>query len=1024
MTSFGLGLVLNFTDNASSGMQQAARNFESLNALSDDLVNNSSSSMQVLASAGFAMSMVGDQIVSAGSAITESYAGMLNTITQTGTTILTAQTQLSKLYGSSEAGAEMLGNIKEYAKDSIFNFENLIPSVIMLKANGIEAFDAITSSTGKSRQMLMDYAADLAAFNPEMRNMYGTGIQAAMGAINEYIAEGNAMSLQKGASLDILGILGEDKGSTIEERSVQIADLLEKLNMVGMTASLAGTPMQRLSNAQDVWFDILTRISDSGVFEKYTELIAKFTDYIFAIPDDELQSIAEVIGSAFVSIMSPLESLVDAGLRLLDWFRGLVKENPTLARFVITMGAFAGAALLISGIALKAAGGIFMLASSFMFVSQAGGIVPVLRAVAAGFLTILRAALPVVAVAGILYIAWKNNLFGIRDLVTNVFGQLYDIITITMDALADNTLSEEQFIKARDLGILPFIESLLDLKYEFGIFIDGFKRGFQEAVDTINDFLGRFDTIKVNLYDAASVIGESLQKIAGVDFSTWDSAGEAAGKITTAALVIYSVVKVVGVVIGFFRTVWGVITTIVGVVFKIAGGVSTAVSAIGSVVSGIVSFFSGSVLPVLQAIGSAISGAVTAIAGALGISVGWVVAIIAAIVAVVAIIVVYRDKIWEFLKNVGSSIAEFFSSVKDRVVELWNNLIDAIVNSPVVQTISAIIDGIVDIFFALVDVAKQVWDIIVQVVQIAVTIISGIFNIIYQIGRIIFYGILYVAQQVWNFISSIISTVAEVFQSVWTAVSEVVKEIFQNVTDFFVNLWETAVATVTPIIQKISSVASNVADKVKQVFNSAKNIVTGAFGAIKSAAETALGWISDKLRFISDALSTVKEGIGNFFSGVGNVFAGAGNKLQSAVGLNTGGYVKGEGLTYLHPNEVVVNGPMTRNLNSFLDDYVERRNNPSSSTVSPLGMSDGDGDPEEIVIDLPSDPPFDFPVTPRMTSAPASSPMSYDYSVTFTPGSIVLQAGSMSDAELQAAAEKLMKIIERKQQLKAMSTRR
>lgn len=1023
MTSFGLGLVLNFTDNASSGMERAARTFEQLNGLSDDLVNNSSSSMQALASAGYAMNVVGDQLVSAGRGITEAYAGMISTVNQTGTTILSARTQLSSLYGSAEAGAEALNNIKEYAKESIFNFENLIPSVIMLKANGIEAFDAITSSTGKSRQMLMDYAADLAAFNPQMRNAYGTGIQAAMGAINEYIAEGNALSLKRGASLDINALLGEDTGATIEERSVQIADLLEKLNMVGMTASLAGTPMQRLSNAQDVWFDILTRISDSGVFEKYTELIAKFTDYIFAIPDDELQSIAETISGALVTIMSPLETLIDVGLELLDWFRNLVKESPGLAKFVIILGAFAGAAMLVIGTAMKLSGSIFLLASSFMLISQAGGIAPILSAIATGLVSILKAAVPVVAIASVIYIAWKNNLFGIRDLVTSVFGQIYDIVSITMDALADNTLSEEQFIKARDLGILPFIEALLDLKYEFGLFIDGFKRGFQEAIDKVNDFLSRFGELKVNLYDGVRSIGEALQTITGIDFSNWENAGEAAGKIAAAALAIYSVVKVVGVIVGFFKTVWGVISSIVTVVGNIVRFISPIISTIGTSISSIATFFTSTVFPALQTVGSAIGGAVTAIASALGISVGWVVAIIAAIAGVIAVIIVYRDKIWEFIQNVGSAISDFFSNVKDRILEIWGNIVDSIVNSPIFQAVMSIASTLKGIFMSVVGVVQQVWDIIVSVIQLAVTTISGILNVIYQVGRVIFYGILYVVQQVWDTISSVVSTVAGVFESVWSAVSETVKGIFQSVADFFIHIWETAVSTVTPIIERIASVCKTVGDRIMSVFNTVSSVVSGAFQAIGSIAQSVLGWISDKLSSVSNAISNISQGIGNVFSGIGGFFGGIGDKLQSAVGLNTGGYVKGEGLTYLHPNEVVVNGPMTRNLNSFLDDYTERKASPNPRTVSPFNSGEEDDDIDEIIVDLPDDSDSSFPVLPRPTSYTPTSPY-YDYSVTFSPSSIIIQAGNLSDSELQAAAEKLMKIIERRQQLKAMSTRR
>jgi len=46
-----------------------------------------------------------------------------------------------------------------------------------------------------------------------------------------------------------------------------------------------------------------------------------------------------------------------------------------------------------------------------------------------------------------------------------------------------------------------------------------------------------------------------------------------------------------------------------------------------------------------------------------------------------------------------------------------------------------------------------------------------------------------------------------------------------------------------------------------------------------------------------------------------------------------------------------------------------------------------------------------------------------DYSVTFSAGSIVIQLANATEAELEKAAEKLMKIIERKQQLKAMAVR-
>ena len=46
-----------------------------------------------------------------------------------------------------------------------------------------------------------------------------------------------------------------------------------------------------------------------------------------------------------------------------------------------------------------------------------------------------------------------------------------------------------------------------------------------------------------------------------------------------------------------------------------------------------------------------------------------------------------------------------------------------------------------------------------------------------------------------------------------------------------------------------------------------------------------------------------------------------------------------------------------------------------------------------------------------------------DNSVTFSEGSIVIQVANTSDTELEKVAEKLMKIIERKNQLRGMAMR-
>ena len=155
MNNFGLGLILSFTDNATAGIRNALGSLQDLT----NTAQNASTQLNNLALGAFSQMAVqmGDGMQRAGQTIISSLAQVIGKVNETGMTLMQAENQLNKLYeGSSKTGKDMLNEISAYAKSSIFDFEQLIPVVTMLKANGIEAFDEIASSTGRSRQTLMD----------------------------------------------------------------------------------------------------------------------------------------------------------------------------------------------------------------------------------------------------------------------------------------------------------------------------------------------------------------------------------------------------------------------------------------------------------------------------------------------------------------------------------------------------------------------------------------------------------------------------------------------------------------------------------------------------------------------------------------------------------------------------------------------------------------------------------------------------------------------------------------------------
>ncbi len=549
MNSFGLGLVLDFVDRATPGMNNASQSFNNMSVSADNMAASVNNSATAIASIAYSLSMVGNTLESVGLGITSLFTNATKTIIDTGTRMQQYRMQLSALYGGVEEGEKVLQEIQQYAMTSVFNIESLIPAVSMMKTVGIEALDEVTTSSGKATQKLLDYASDIAAMIPNMRNVYGTGVQAAMGAMKEYIAEGNALTLKRSAGLDILGILGEKKGATPEERTQQIADLVEELGILGYTTNLVGTPTQRLSNLQDALFNSLMKIADSGVFEVYVGLLEKLSNWVYSLVSNEetFNIITGVIADTVSTLLLPLNKLLDWFIEFSDTTIAWIKEHPVLTRNILLTVAALGVLLTFGGKFLQllssiafAANGLSMLKMFPTLISSLGN----------AFLFTTGKILPFIALAGIAYFAWQYNLFGIRDLFTNVFGDLTALIQILGDAWSDNTLSEENFIKAKNLGILPLIESILQLKYYWDFFIDGFKTGFSEFFEGLAQSLSWLKVIGIDVMDLASRVGKFLKDLIGIGKEdTWTAIGEAVGKIAGIAvslLSVYEVLKLFG----------------------------------------------------------------------------------------------------------------------------------------------------------------------------------------------------------------------------------------------------------------------------------------------------------------------------------------------------------------------------------------------------------------------------------------------------------------------------------------------
>ena len=1034
MNNFGLGLILTFTDRATSGIQRATGAFNDLNNATAAF-SGANSAEKAMSQIAYAAGVLGNELYGVGTRITRFFTSVVSDINNVGTTMLSARTQLSTLYGSEAAGNDMIEKIKDYAEKSIFNFEDMIPTVIMLKANGIEAFDAIATSAYRASggvegvsQTLMDYAADLAAFNPQMHNMYGTGIQAAMGALNEYIAEGNAKSLKSGASLDITALLGEDKGKTIEERSRQVADLIEKLGMVGMTANLAGQPMQVLSNMGDKIFSLKSAISESGLYDAYSDLINTLSEYVFAIPDEEWASIAQLIADSLSELLGMLKPILKYALDLITKAREFVQMYPNVAKTVIKFTALAGVLGVVTGAALKLLSVLGMLRLSLSMLGIGNKAFTML-----GFFKNMGLyVLPVIAQVILLKTVWEKNMFDIQTIVANAVEKIKAAFQILSDALPDNTLSMDNYDLAKKMGLLPFVEAVLQVKYHWDYLVEGFKKGWDAFMDGLEDALVSAGILDEKTGTFSGMITKLLEKITAPGMTdNWEKLGYILGQISGYLVIFFAFLPVL---VKIVKAVSAIVTAISAVV-KFIKLIPTFLSMLSGIPKAL-----GLCKTLIGGILTAIGTVVIAILGLFGIAVSipaWVVGlIVVAIVAAVVLIIKYWDQIKAFFINVGTAIAEFFKQVWPSIVTFLSGIWEKIISIPVLGPIIKIIG----------DIIVFIVDVVIRTFQVIWAYIKSFVNIIWTVAQVVYKVIVAIAKFIWSTVKLTVNILYVIYEAVRVVVLAILW-VLKGIVGFLVEnvlspIWDALIW----LFEKIAVIIDAVVSVFRKATGIIKEVFVECFKAVEKIVTPIIEGIGKALEVIINGITWVTDKLSGGVHWIGDKLSAAGDYIQEAVGLSTGGYVKTAGIAMLHPNEVVVNDDLTKGLTEFLGDY-EHKKKTSPLVTQNIIATDDFAERENPVVIIRDDNDDDDRTNPspvsqyvdNKTETTTTTNNSYsdetnggdtinnDNSVVFESGSIVFNVdkdAKFTDEELEAMSAKLMKIMARKMQLRDIQTRK
>ena len=879
MNSFGLGLVLNFVDNASAGMNTATQNFMRMSSTADSMVSSVSASATEMAAIAYSLNAVGDTFVNIGSSITGVFANVTQQVIATGMTMQGYRMQLSALYGSVEAGEAKMEEIKQYAMSSVFDIQSLIPAVTTMKAVGIEAMQEVTTSSGKSTQKLLDYASDIAAMVPNMRNAYGTGVAASMGALKEYIAEGNALSLKRGAGLDIESILGESKGSTIEERTQQVADLVEKLNIVGYTASLAGTPTQRLSNMQDALFNSLSKIADSGVFEVYCGLLEKLSNWVFSLVNNEetFNAITGILSDTISTVLSPLQSMLDWVVKNSDALINWVKEHPKLTKYILITTTAIGALLVVGGSLLKLLSSIAFAMSGLRMLKT---LPSMFKLLGGSFVGIIKSALPLIALASIIYYAWKNNIFGVRDVVGNAVQKISTFMTLLSDVWSDNTLSSDNYKKAVDTGLLPIIETILDLKYRFDFFVQGFKKGWEDVSETVSKAL-----IAITGALGGTIFEPLIEKISSffdmlsnTDTGSWSKFGESFAKFVAGGAGVIAILSAVGKIIPVVSRIF---STTKGLFALVASNPIMAV--IIAVVAGLTLLYTKSekFRTFIQNLFSSLSGTLENVFGSvIQVAISLLISLLPIIQNLVTSVLDFLPQILPFIEQLGIFLAGIIGKVAELVMQLLPPIMTLV--GSVLKVVMGLLPPIMDILDTVFVILESLFPIITELVDMVVPFITTVVDMLAGLID----GVLVIVVDLLNQIIPVITTLIDLIMPMLTDILNAVMPIVQSV----MNIVTALLTHLMPVIQDITKIAAelincvlSIVAPVLTVVAQIVQVIVGVLMPIIDVIVVALGFVIDIIVGIVRVVVAVITQIVTIVTGIINVVMGVINAIVQAV---------------------------------------------------------------------------------------------------------------------------------------------
>lgn len=938
---FGLGLILSFTDNATAGINNAVNSLNNLTSVAE----SASASMNQMASLS-AVSVVADRLGSSFLNVGRGIFGMFNEVlNQTrgiGQEFEDFDVTLTALFGGAGQGAkkaqEAMSRLFDFAKNSPLEVGEVKDMIVTLQSQGINAFEKTTGSISGTRQEFLAFLTDLKSFKPEVSN------ERFKMAIQNYIGSGEKKMMRTAFDMgDIEQIIGHGVSKTAEGRMQDIIEMVEKKGLTNLSTKMSKTMTGVMSNVKDAFTQVYYAIASNGVFDKLKSAFMSVANTIVKIDPSRLQAMGKTIAEGLNIVVTPITKFAKFLGKLITKIIDLCETNPALVKFMMSLTAIAGALFVAIGVILKATSAFSGL--SLMIIASGKNISQLATTMRTGILKMLATLLPFIATIGLLALAWKLDFAGIqtntrmfasnvvnslREAKNGVNGNIEDMkkiingkgskfeegsffhnitkgimkVMVFMRALSEAwngyTLSEDTFLKAKELGLLPLIEAVLDLKYRFGFFKKGFIDGWQEIGEKVKNVIGGIvkGAKGTFLEDMLNKLTEFLQKLGKGDTQAWYKFGESFAKFTAKAIAFWAVFKVadkvigklvkvalaiksIGKVIGGLSSVGGIFTKLLP---NISSGISKIFPALAKVVEkGIQMMFGSNVPGILSNLRIVFTYVMDSILGFLG---GLSAPVLAVIVAIISGIVAYILTDFEDFKMRMNLI---WTTIKDEALNIWNSLkegfvriVDSIKNAvqPVVDSFNNLKDKVVEVFtlFANSDLGRALIDLLSSIGQTIFDIVVPAFNGILRIASTVFQGL-------WNIVVTVFSAIVSVIGTLLSAIMDIISGILDIIVGIFtLDLGKilSGVSTIfSAILNVISSILSGVWNIIMSIFTTIANFIGSILSTVVNIVIGAFrGILTTILNVFNTAISVVKTALNFIFNIVSNILGKVSNSVR------------------------------------------------------------------------------------------------------------------------------------------------